>query len=177
MKNPKRFPPIDSQRSLIKQQIRGTIVSCIVLLLLVIGSTPSYGWSPFGPSNYQECVVEKMKGQDRSIIWRVEDACEIAFPYETEVSVKDENYLSWAWELRGSSRVALLITKNETVYKITRAKLLFFEGECNAVPTQNAKTAHADLVAPTFGSEFVAPVSSPGAYRCAAAKFWGKRRR
>lgn len=111
------------------------------------------------------------------MIWRVQDACEIAFPYEREVDLRNDENFRWTWELRPGGRVALLLTTNETDYKITRARLLLFEGECNSVPAPNSKAAHADLAAPTFGSEFVGPVSMPGTYRCAVAKFWGKRRR
>ena len=111
------------------------------------------------------------------MIWRVQDACEIKFPYERVVDLRNDDDFRWTWELRPGGRVALLITTNESDYSITRARLLLFEGECDAVAAPNSKAAHADLVAPTFGSEFVARVSSPGTYRCAFAKFWGKRRR
>ncbi len=149
----------------------------VLSLFLALSAGPSHAWNPFGSANYEECVVDKMKGQDRSMTWRVQDACEIKFPYEHEVDLRDADNFRWTWELRPNNQVALLLATNETVYAITRAKLLLFEGECNTTPAPNAKSAHADLVAPRFGSEFVAPLSSPGTYRCAVAKFWGKRRR
>jgi hypothetical protein len=144
---------------------------------LLVAASPANAWEIFGPSNYEECVVEKMKGQDKSMVWRVEEACEIKFPFERETGLRDGENFKWNWELRPNGKVALLIAKNDTVWSITRAKLLLFEGDCNAVPAPNARSAHADLVASVFSSELTASLSSPGTYSCAAAKFWGKRRK
>lgn len=51
-------------------------------LLIVAGlmiSLPAYaGW--FGPSNYEECVLNKMKGQKADIEDTARDACRIKFP-------------------------------------------------------------------------------------------------
>ena len=146
-------------------------------VLLLAAASAANAWGIFGPSNYEECVVEKMKGQDKSMVWRVEEACEVKFPFEREIDLRNSDNFKWSWEQRGTGNVAIKIERNDTVWTITRAKLLVFEGDCNTAPAPNARSAHADLVSSAFSSELAAPLSSPGAYRCAVAKFWGKRRR
>lgn len=51
---------------------------CVLLLLLFCSTSAQSGW--LGPDNYEECVLEKMKGQDRSMRSTAQKACRKKFP-------------------------------------------------------------------------------------------------
>lgn len=51
-------------------------------------TTAQAGW--FGPSNYQECVLDKMKGQPMYLLQTAEDACMKSFPRSSECYVEKD---------------------------------------------------------------------------------------
>jgi hypothetical protein len=67
-------------------------------LLIAAGlmiSLPAYaGW--FGPANYDECVLDTMKGQREYMMSSAESACRTRFPY----TQKELDYLSAIEEQR-----------------------------------------------------------------------------
>ena len=103
------------------------------------------GW--FGPDNYDECILEKMKDQPRNMMPYARDACEKKFPYEKPLTPHDgsprspefsrllmlndgENYyldsdLKITWCDTSSSSISICVSKNETDYRITKAIMVF----------------------------------------------------
>ena len=78
----------------------------------------------FGPSNYEECVVDKMKGQVLQMRWMVEEACEIAYPYEKNITDymggKDQSDLiSYDGFTLKNDDLLVLDLINKSKYKIT----------------------------------------------------------
>ena len=57
----------------------------VLLVLSFTGVTTSADAGIFGPSNAHECVLEKMKGQDRAMIGTARAACAEQFPEERPV--------------------------------------------------------------------------------------------
>lgn len=54
---------------------------CIGFILSILAPLDARaGW--FGPDNYEDCILEKMKDQPRNMMPYAEDACEKKFPYE-----------------------------------------------------------------------------------------------
>ena len=54
-------------------------ITLSVLAAISVTKSPVYaGW--FGPSNYDECVLDKMKGQSPAMLYHAEAACRIEFP-------------------------------------------------------------------------------------------------
>jgi hypothetical protein len=145
--------------------------------VLMFSSSVAHAWNPFGPSNYEECVVEKMKGQDRAMINRVHDACELRFPHERELGLMTEPDFRWTWGMQPDGKVSFRIITNETKYDITRAQLLLFESNCGSSTQFLESPAIADFRTPRVGSISVSPVSKAGDFRCAQTRFWGKRRK
>ena len=90
----------------------------------------------FGPSNFEECVVDKMKGQDIRMRGMVEDACEIKFPFEKDIS----GYFSAKNVVGGifhdgfnilQEGVLVLDFVNKSKYKITSGVYLLTLSECD----------------------------------------------
>lgn len=99
----------------------------VVLFFVVFSSSSHANW--FGPDNFEECVLDKMKGQNKSMIYTARKACEIKFPYEKKLeSHKGEIEVSWGTNAVG---VVLTIEKNISKYRITRYKARFSEKMCN----------------------------------------------
>lgn len=94
------------------------------------------GW--FGPDNYEDCVLEKMKGQPRNMMSLAQEACEKKFPYEKAL-VPYNGLFSWegnpgnykgsdlelSWCDTSSSSISICVSKNETDYRITKAIIAF----------------------------------------------------
>ena len=54
------------------------------LFILCLVTTPTFAWSPFGPKNYNECIIENMKGTTDSLAARhIALACANEFPDST----------------------------------------------------------------------------------------------
>ena len=100
------------------------------------------GW--FGPDNYEDCILEKMKDQPRNMMSYAQDACEKKFPYEKELvpynglfplEGNPGNYngsdldLSWC-DNTSSSSVSICVSKNKTGYRITKAIMAFSTEDC-----------------------------------------------
>ena len=146
------------------------------ILLVVLPSVAAAG--VFGSSNYEDCIVDRMKGQDRSMRGAVEDSCELAFPREIELNFSNlRDFLDWTWKQPDAGSVEVELTRNKLAYKVIRIEVLLFEGACDSVPKAGAGTAHAELTPALFGSSFNGKLSSPGRYQCTVAKFFGKRYR
>lgn len=106
------------------------------------------GW--FGPDNYEDCVLEKMKDQPRNMMSYAQDACEKKFPYEKALVPYDNfsflggnsgNYASSNLEISrcdtSSSSISICISKNETDYRITRAIMAFSTKKCELVELED----------------------------------------
>src|SRR3989344_2744502 len=55
------------------------------------------GW--FGPDNYDECILEKMKDQPRNMMPYARDACEKKFPYEKPLTSHDGSPFPPGWDI------------------------------------------------------------------------------
>ena len=124
-----------------------------ILMPLDVGA----GW--FGPDNYEDCVLEKMKDQPRNMMPYARDACEKKFPYEKPLTPHDgsprspefsrllmlndgENYyldsdLKITWCDTSSSSISICVSKNETDYRITRAIMAFSTKKCEVVELED----------------------------------------
>lgn len=79
-----------------------------------------------GPSNYDECMVERMKGQERYMYSTVKKSCEREF----EVKVEKKYLVDLDWTDTTSSGVIVSIGKNDSEFEVTRAALIFSKKSC-----------------------------------------------
>ena len=99
------------------------------------------GW--FDPDNYEDCVLEKMKGQDRGLISTARKACRYQFPKEIELQGQWGNVdIMWKWS---DSSLIAEITRNDSEYEVTRFKAIF-----STVPCDKQKSPSDHLLTKTF---------------------------
>ncbi len=129
--------------------------------------------SSCGPSNYEDCVLDKMKGQNKTMISVARKVCEKRFPYEKELYFYGRN-LEFNWGYY-KSRMYLIIEKNYGEYTITRCRVNLSKKPCN-------ETTDSDYILKktfVFSSGNKASVSIEDAdYKCMSLDtIWGKLRK
>ena len=130
---------------------RYKVLAAIIFAFLSIafaGSSSQAGW--FGPSNYAECLLEKMKGQSLGMIEAAKAACKVEFPPPPEKPTEpveallDENNVSIKYNFcAGSDRTPLkiCITDKPSNYNITKVIGHFSnEGSCTYLPDPHLPT-------------------------------------
>lgn len=133
----------------------------------------------FGPSNYDECVLDKMKGQLVSMRLHAENACEISFPKEKILDTniwsgyaKEPNFSDIKYEYKKTSNQHIdIIMANESNYKVTKIRLVT-KDSCgkNALILDDVFVA-----APLLGNTFTAKVNETRKVQCVEVEFFGKR--
>ena len=110
----------------------------ILLLITIIAILPSEGFAGlFGPENYDECMLEKMKGQDIRMYDRAKNACEKLFPPEVMIDVgyrKDEMKFEIKKE---ASKIYLFFKKKDEQHEITKVTLRFFPNKYDPLLLNN----------------------------------------
>ena len=97
------------------------IVSIILTILICTPCLGFSGW--FGPKNFEECVLEKMKDQNKSLIDFASRACEKEFPYEKEIDIDKEN-IKISWSNEGGYLSIAIETRSDN-YILTRIDAIF----------------------------------------------------
>ena len=153
---------------------KASFILTTLALILCISFGVQAGW--FGPSNYEECILIKMKGQDRSMFRFAKDACEQEFPHEKEL-FEYLDKIDYSWQNNGND-IYLKIKKNLGKYRITKYKASFSKKSCD-----NIKVTSDYSVTKTFlFNKYIkiSPVSVENAneYKCMRTiKIWGMRKK
>jgi hypothetical protein len=124
----------------------------------------------FGPSNFEECVLEKMKGQAPSLMYMARAACKKAFPGKPVETVIENDRIKYEWCKSEYESEAVCIEKKPENVEITKVEALFFEDACDAKQAKSGITVTAEK--PWFGStyKFALPF---GNRKCAYFRFYG----
>jgi hypothetical protein len=100
------------------------ITLCSLACLGYPNRSANAGW--FGPSNYEECVLEKMKGQSSYMLATAQNACRLKFPPEprepTEVSL-DKRQIQFNWCIDDQTMKQICIVDEPNNYEITNVVL------------------------------------------------------
>ena len=136
----------------------------------VLTATSSFA-GVFGPSNFEECVLDKMKGQAPNMMYMARAACLKAFPDEpTEVVIANDR-IKYTWCKSEYNSVAVCIDQTPPKVKITKVEGVFFEDDCDA-KQQPKPGVTATAEKPWYGSTF--KFELPAAKRgCAYFTFYG----
>ncbi|MER2512284.1 MAG: hypothetical protein ABTQ25_07695 [Nitrosomonas ureae] len=141
-------------------------------IIFVIFSVKAAFAGLLGPNNFEECVLEKMKGQAPGLMGMARAACLIAFPPEMII---DSTRIKYTWCKSEYQSVAVCIEQMPTNVTITRVEGLFFEDACDAKHQSKAGvTAIAEN--PWYGTtyKFDLPAAKRG---CAYFTFYGIERK
>lgn len=101
------------------------VIKKIYILVFLMVFSPIFseaGWFS-KPKNFDECVLEKMKGQDKSMRPYAVRACRKLFP-EVRLSVSEIENIEMSWKSDDSS-ISLMIDRNDSNYQITKCEASF----------------------------------------------------
>lgn len=139
----------------------------LIFIALLVHSTSFAGI--FGPSSFEECVLEKMKGQQQSMLRWAQDACLKKFPPEPV-----ENFISidngdWTWSQQGGT-ITVSVIRRPKGTKLVRAEAIFYE-KCEGQQTYPGVQATAEKS--MFSDTFEFAVNKNRNFGCARVNFIG----
>ncbi len=152
-----------------------SMMPVLVVIFLFGASSVQAGW--LGPSNFDECVLEKMKGQAPNMIGVARSACRARFPEEillNEGIHYKKGQLKSSWTYRSRDTITILIDENKTDYKVTRVVIKPMKEPCDSPNLRIDDEVEAK--SPMFGSEYVADVPDARVIKCAIIDIWGKKK-
>lgn len=103
----------------------------VILLTFFYPLISNAGWFS-GPDNYDDCMLEKMKGQDKSMRRHAMRACEELFPYEKEIPNTEYSKIETTWRQNGST-IEIIIEENLSNYNISKIKAGFSTKRCSEI--------------------------------------------
>ena len=147
-------------------------MKAILVMLLVAPHLAIAGW--FGPDNYDECIVDKMKGQEKSMMSRVVSACRSKFPQPYSIA----EYAGWSDK---SSKEILIdwlgeevkVVKNDSPYTVTEVILKFSKKDCDELTKSSQPDPFTFYDSPNFSFKIAGSVGraeqgfNPAIYKCA----------
>lgn len=142
------------------------ICTFIILIFININSAHSQLW---GPKNFEECVLEKMKGQLQAMIHTARQACKISFP---PPPTRQTIYLDagdWVWEQNPANKITIKVNNLPKGTKLEKADAIFFD-ECEGKQTNPAYQSTAERARFSDQFEFTVPFRT---FRCARVTFTG----
>lgn len=124
----------------------------------------------FGPSNFEECVLDRMKGQDRSMIYVAREACTKAFPDKPMERYLDDEKIKSTWCESTKSKQIICITEQPKNYEITKVEADFYIDKCENIRDKKPVTIKAEKSLFSSKFEFETP---PALYQCVTRTYFG----
>ena len=112
-------------------KLSALFVTTILALAMSNANASWFGTDEEKPSNYEECLLDVMKGQERIMLRTAKVACEKKFPFVKELSA---SAIDLSWRQMGNG-LELTIKENPENYEISRVKYLFSEKSCKGIKT------------------------------------------
>ena len=141
-----------------------------ILLLILFFTSINVSAGIFGASNYEECVLEKMKGQVQALLPTARNACYMAFPPEpTEQTINIENG-QWEWKQNNPKEIVVEVKKVPKKTKLLRADAVFMVSSCGEKQSDSGFAASAEKS--LIGDKFEFKVNNK-IYKCAQVTFTG----
>jgi hypothetical protein len=102
-----------------------------ILLVCLLSSEAHAGW--FSYDNYEDCMLDEMKGQVLSMHYEADKFCTRQFGIEVEVNASDLEW-NFADSAKGSS---IRLEKSPTQYEITKGTFLFSDKPCEGLKNED----------------------------------------
>ena len=144
------------------------IISFVLLFLFFVSFNVNAGI--FGAANYEECVLEKMKGQTVQLLGVARDACRQAFPLPPQEVIIDTDKLKWEWCESGSIKQIICVNKIPKNVNISRIEAIFFSETCGAKQEKPGIKGEAEKS--MFSDKYTIYLPY-GTYKCANILFYG----
>jgi len=142
-------------------------------VLMAAFNSPPVNAQFFGPKNYEECMLEKMKGQAPNMASIASRACLQSFPREILLS---DPVVTSTW-CDGSDDTISACATVKPDYKVTRAEAIFTRAKCDS-PESNffQPDVEVSTTPPLFGSTYKFSVKDARLYQCARFNFYGYKK-
>lgn len=146
----------------------------VLLLLIFLSCGASADW--FGPDNYEECVLDKMKGQPKEMMWTAQTACEKKFPFEKELyGYSDDLEINW---VTSGSTIYLVIEENYGEYTVTRYEAKFSTKQCSELTSAADFSLTEVFRFPKGEHRSYVTASDSEQYKCMRTEtIWGRYRK
>jgi hypothetical protein len=142
----------------------------LIFFIILIANTATFA-GIFGPANYEECLLDKMKGQNSNMIYTARTACQKAFPDEPTENVIPSDGVKYTWCKSESESESVCIVQVIPKVKITKIEGVFFEEVCES-KQQPKPGVTAVAEKPWYGTTFTFKLPL-GARKCAYFTFYG----
>jgi hypothetical protein len=116
---------------IIKNREEGQPVKIVICLLFVLLFQTSLIADATEPGTYNECVLQKIRGQVKSTISRARRICESEFPFEKKLRGYDKMMEVKWWSTANTLHLA--IQANHGDYRITRFNAKFATKPCGEI--------------------------------------------
>lgn len=141
-----------------------------LLALCFLGGTAYGAW--LGPDNYEECVLEKMKGQPKNMKGIAMVACEKKFPYEKEIFINEEVNINWLSADEGEFKMR--VDENFSKYNITRSMHEFSKKTCENIQKSDFTLTKIFVFPKSTSSSRPVSIKNSSEYKCSRlTRLWG----
>jgi hypothetical protein len=139
--------------------VGGSSVRAVLVMLLMFPSTVAMaGWLSY--DNYEDCMLGKMKGQDKSMYNNADKLCKKQFGVEFAIWIPN---VKWSF---GSGSIR--IDESPPEYEITKGEFMFSDKTCE--DSNDANFGKSEVIKFSNGRSLLPPSISCGR----AVSFWGK---
>jgi hypothetical protein len=145
--------------------IKGRLIAFFIALMPMFANA-----GLFGPSNFEECVLDRMKGQDKSMMWVARDACTKAFPDKPTERYLDHTKIKDEWCESTRTKQVICIKDKPKNFKITKIEADFYTDACGNIQNKTPVTVTAEKSFFSDKFEFETP---SGYYQCYTKVFYG----
>ena len=142
----------------------------LIAFIILIANTATIA-GIFGPANYEECLLDKMKGQNSNMIYTARTACQKAFPDEPTESVIPFEGIKYTWCRVESESISVCVEHVIPKVKITKIEGVFFEDVCES-KQQPKPGVTAVAEKPWYGTTYTFKLPA-GTRKCGYLTFYG----
>lgn len=126
----------------------------------------------FGPTNYEECVLDKMKGQDRWMLSTAREACYIKFPPPPKEQMLEIDAKDWSWKKTDADTLTIDVKTLPKNTKLTSVTVTMFTNVCGEKQVSPGVTFTADKS--LLSNKFVVKIDGGvNKFHCANVVFFG----
>jgi hypothetical protein len=142
----------------------------LAFTLLIIFITPLTQAGIFGPANYEECVLEKMKGQATQLLYTAQQACLIKFPPTPVETIIPDYLFKYDWCESNLTSQKICVSDLPKNISLTKAIATFYGDKCEVRNEKNSITLTTKKNLFNNNFEFG---TSRTAYQCMTVTFFG----
>lgn len=138
----------------------------LIVLALLVSSSAHAGW--FGYDSYDDCMLDKMKGQSQSMYLNAHKLCAKRMGLEKEISTSD---VQIGWDKKQPWELTFNVASNTSEYNITRGEFSFSDRPCEQAKPDD----FGERITVTFAADTAkAPIVSYESKCMKTIKLWGK---